>query len=272
MNLIEGKSQEFYNNLMRYNIDYGDGMTSTVIGAWNNAYSALSRFNSGQINVANILGSISGQISGITSQIESANKAMNNLGNTSRETAKALNLSAREYKSINNEEKTSEITRLQRLIEQVSTQRGAEPSLSYYRRKLYDLRGYASGTLSSKKGLATVDENGEEIILDKSSPGRYRLMNEGDVVFSHEATKKLWDFANSPNNFVGAGMLFTNSPKEKIFYNKNYNNLSSPIVNISIKGNADFETVNALKRESENIIKKAVEITFKTANKHANII
>lgn len=55
MNLIEGKSQEFYNNLMRYNIDYGDGMTSTVIGAWNNAYSALSRFNSGQINVANTL-------------------------------------------------------------------------------------------------------------------------------------------------------------------------------------------------------------------------
>lgn len=151
MNLIEGKSQEFYNNLMRYNIDYGDGMTSTVIGAWDNAYSALSRFNSGQINVANTLGSISGQISGITSQIEGANKAMNDLGNTSRETAKALNLSAREYKNVNNEEKTSEITRLQRLIEQISTQRGSEPSLGYYKRKLYDLRGYASGTLSSKK-------------------------------------------------------------------------------------------------------------------------
>ena len=271
MNLIEGKSQEFYNNLMRYNIDYGDGMTSTVIGAWDNAYSALSRFNSGQIKVANTLGSISGQISGIASQIESANKAMNDLGNTSRETAKALNLSAREYKNVNNEEKTSEITRLQRLIEQISTQRGSEPSLGYYKRKLYDLIGYASGTLSSKKGLATVDENGKEIILDKSSPGRYRLMNEGDVVFSHEATKKLWNFANSPNNFVGAGML-ANSSKEKIFYNKNYNNLSSPIVNINIKGNADFETVNALKRESENIIKKAVEITFKTANKYAEII
>lgn len=96
-------------------------------------------------------------------------------------------------------------------------------------------------------------------------------MNEGDVVFSHEATKKLWDFANSPNNFVGTGMLASSS-KEKIFYNKNYNNFSSPIVNINIKGNADFETVNALKRESKNIIKKAVEITFKTANKHANII
>ena len=107
-----------------------------------------------------------------------------------------------------------------------------------------------------KKGLATVDENGKEIILDKSFPGRYRLTNEGGVVFSHEATKKLWDFANSSNNFVGVGVL-TNSSKEKIFYN----NLSSLILNINIRGNADFETVNALKRESENIIKKAVEIS-----------
>ena len=40
-----------------------------------------------------------------------------------------------------------------------------------------------------------------------------------------------------------------------------------------IKGKwwGDFETVNALKRESENIIKKSVEITFKTANKYAEI-
>lgn len=35
---------------------------------------------------------------------------------------------------------------------------------------------------------------------------------------------------------------------------------------------ADRETVTALKRESENIIKKAVEMTFKTADKHASII
>ena len=169
------------------------------------------------------------------------------------------------------EEKISEITRLQRLIEQISTQKGAEPSLGYYKRKLSTLQGYASGTFSARKGLAVVDEKGKEIIFDKSINGRYRLMNDGDIVFSHDATKKLWDFANSPNNFVGTQIL-PNNPKEKIFYNKNFNNLSSPIININIKGNADFETVNALKRESENIIRKAVELTFKTANKYAEIM
>ncbi len=205
-------------------------------------------------------------MSGITSQIENANKAMNNLTENSKETTKALNLYAREYKNVKNEEKISEISRLQRLIEQISTQKGAEPSLGYYKRKLYRLQGYASGTFSAKKGLAMVDENGKEIILDKSAPGRYRLMNDGDIVFSHDATKKLWDFANSPNNFVGTQIL-PNSPKEKIFYN----NIPSPIININIKGTADFETVNALKRESENIIKRAAQLTFRTANTYAEI-
>lgn len=63
-----------------------------------------------------------------------------------------------------------------------------------------------------------------------------------------------------------------NSFKEKVFYNKTLNNISSPVINLNISGNADLTTVNALKRESENIIKKAAELTFKMANKYAEII
>lgn len=57
--------------------------------------------------------------------------------------------------------KISEISRLQRLIEKISTQKGAEPSLGYYKRKVYNLQGHAIGTFSAKKGLAMVDENGK---------------------------------------------------------------------------------------------------------------
>lgn len=299
MSLIEGKTQEFYNNLMRWNIEYGDGMASTVINAWDKAYSALHRFNSGGINVAGTLDSIGWKISDITSgvsnisnrmsgisdrmsgisdrmsninsRINDANRSMKNLSDTSRETARALNLAAREYKAVNNEEKTNEISRLQRLIEQANTDRGAEPSLGYYKRKLYNLRGYAGGTFSAKKGLAAVDENGKEIILDKSSNGRYRLMNDGDIVFSHEAAKRLWNFANNHNNFVGRG-AFPDTFKGKNLYNKMLNNISSPTINVNISGNADAGVVNALKRESENIVKRAVQMTFDTANKYARII
>ena len=88
------------------------------------------------------------------------------------------------------------------MIEQISTQKGAKPSLGYYKRKLYNLQGYSSGTFSAKKGLAKVDETGKEIILEKDSPGRYKFINGGNIVFPHDATKKLWDFVNSKNNFL----------------------------------------------------------------------
>ena len=58
MNLIQNRSQEFYDNLMRWNADYGDGMASTVINAWNKAYAALDRFHYKQFGVSGALSDI----------------------------------------------------------------------------------------------------------------------------------------------------------------------------------------------------------------------
>ena len=153
----------------------------------------------------------------------------------------------------------------------MSADRGAEPSLSYYKRKLYNLRGYAKGTYSARKGMAKVFEQGSEMILGKDN-GKYRLMNEGDIVFNHEATKRLWDFANNSKDFIGQSISKGIPRYKEIAINRTYTNNSSPIINLNISGNADRETEKKKKRESKNIIKKAVEMTFKIANKHANII
>ena len=153
----------------------------------------------------------------------------------------------------------------------MSADRGAEPSLSYYKHKLYNLRGYAKGTYSAQKGMAKVFEQGSEAILGKNN-GKYRLMNEGDIVFNHEATKRLWDFANNSKDFISQNISKSIPKYKEVAVNRTYTSNSSPVINLNISGNADRETVNALKKESENIIKKAVEMTFKTANKHANIM
>ncbi|MBR2735653.1 MAG: hypothetical protein IKE05_05625, partial [Clostridia bacterium] len=197
---------------------------------------------------------------------------MRGLSGASQEAARTLGLAAREYRNLNREEKENEIARLQRIIESMSADRGAEPALGYYKRKLYSLRGYAKGTFSAKKGVAKVFEEGSETILNKESGGKYRLMNEGDIVFNHDATKRLWDFANNSKDFINQNISKSIPRYKEIAVNRTYTNNSSPVINLNISGNADRETVNALKRESENIIKKAVEMTFKTANKHASII
>ncbi len=271
MNLIQNRSQEFYDNLMKWNADYGDGMTSTVINAWNKAYAALDRFHYKQFGVSGALSDIASQISGISANIQSASNEMHGLSGASQEAARALGLAAREYRNLNREEKENEIARLQRIIESMSADRGAEPALGYYKRRLYSLRGYAKGTYSAQKGMAKVFEQGSEMILGKDN-GKYRLMNEGDIVFNHEATKRLWDFANNSKDFIDQSISKGIPRYKEIAINRTYTNNSSLIINLNISGNADRETVNALKRESENIIKKAVETTFKTANKHASII
>ena len=55
------------------------------------------------------------------------------------------------------------------------------------------------------------------------------------MVFSHEATKKLWDFANNPKNFIGQNLIPQNMNEKKIAINHNFSNVSSPVINVNIK-------------------------------------
>ena len=367
MRLIEGQTQEFYDRLMKWNLDYGDGTRETVIKVWDKAYEELGKFNTGQINVAGTLAYISEQmrgidesivginkqvdsvnatIDGVSKQIDKTTDTINNLKNAAVEAGKALNFAKEEYVKLADEERKRALEKENEAVRLADIQFNSEQltgarlkkylddTLNYYRpenseKRINEIKeqfnkqiaenknsqifpkefeapintlkeqakkflpetlkeqlkiiknsfsnfpklfGYAKGTQSAKKGLAKVDEKGKEAILSKATDGRYRFMNEGDVVFTKEATKRLWEFANSKTNFVGQQVI----PKEigtRTFYNNNtVNNMSNPIVNIEIKGNADIETVRALRNESEKIVKKAVEETLKTANKYAKIM
>lgn len=60
MALINKGGQAFYDELIRWNKVYGDGITSTITSAWDSAYSALNKYRDslGQINVDYALGQI----------------------------------------------------------------------------------------------------------------------------------------------------------------------------------------------------------------------
>lgn len=59
---------------------------------------------------------------------------------------------------------------------------------------------YASGTLSAKAGLATVDEKGNELIIPRQ--GRYRMMEYGDTVVPHNLSQRLFEVASNPLRFI----------------------------------------------------------------------
>ena len=65
MRLIKGKSKDFYDDLMEYNTIYGDGMTETVVTAWETGYTAMDKYNGGLYDVLGTLQKISAEMESI---------------------------------------------------------------------------------------------------------------------------------------------------------------------------------------------------------------
>lgn len=68
--LIEGKSRDYYNNLMKWNDEYGDSLSTTVDDAWNAAYNAMDKYNDGQLNVLGTLRNITNELQNVQREME----------------------------------------------------------------------------------------------------------------------------------------------------------------------------------------------------------
>lgn len=113
--------------------------------------------------------------------------------------------------------------------------------------------GYKKGTRSATPGLHPVDEEGRgsELIIAKNGT----ILNSpsgGEVVFTKEMTDKLFDFSKNPDMFV------ENLKKQSIPDIPMITNTVTQTVpvNINIAGNADMNTVNAIKEMLPKEMKK----------------
>lgn len=114
--------------------------------------------------------------------------------------------------------------------------------------KKSDIVGYASGTKNATAGLHELYEQGAETLFVSSSGGKYRILNDGDKVFSAKATDFLYDFANSE------GKVLTQMLKN-VLGSSLFDNIIPPITNneinmgdINVHGNADMKTVSEIRR------------------------
>ena len=123
--------------------------------------------------------------------------------------------------------------------------------LTYEQVKAMSLKvGYRKGTKSSTPGVHTVGEDGQEFMVTKSG---IALVTPGnDVVFTKDMTDTLWDFSKNPN-------MFTEDLKKQTVPDiPMINNTVTQTVpvNINIAGNADMNTVNAIKEMLPKEMKK----------------
>lgn len=70
--LIEGRSEEFYNRLIAWNRQYGTGIDADVDMKWKNAYKALETFGGKQFDVLSVMNDLTKAGDGFTHSLEEA--------------------------------------------------------------------------------------------------------------------------------------------------------------------------------------------------------
>ena len=114
--------------------------------------------------------------------------------------------------------------------------------------------GYRKGTKSATPGLKPFDEEGrgsEIIITDDGT--MLRDFSAGDMVLNKDMANNLWNIAKNPN-------LYTDGLKNNLVTDVpmvNNNNVAQTVpITINIEGNADMNTVNAIKEMLPKEMKK----------------
>ena len=77
--LIEGRSQEFYNRLIEWNRQYGTGIDADVTLKWNNAYAALETFGGKQFSVLEVMNDLTFAADGFNESLRQAVEEAGNL-------------------------------------------------------------------------------------------------------------------------------------------------------------------------------------------------
>lgn len=243
IDLINGKSQEFYNDLMTYTMTYTDKSMHEFTTLWNHAYDALMKYGNGQIDVDMVLALLGNDILATEAKIKSleasANAASNSTKNGINATREAVELLNREleeaaqnYNNLNNQIAASPVNTVSPTTVYPTFQGGAKDNTSMIR-MLKLLPKFHDGGI--------VGGNGEVFA---------KLMS-GEVVSTQ---KQAETFLNKTlPNLVQAGNRISTSTN---------NNSSFSLGGITINGNADSNTVSQLKNLQKNI----GDIIFKIIN------
>lgn len=223
IDLINGKTQEFYNDLYNYTLTYTDKSEYEFNKLWNSAYDALSKYGNGQIDVLTVLAYLDEQIAQTELRIKALEAASNTTKNGINATREAVELLNKELEKSND----------------LQQKAGKIPLLS-----VSDMRSPASLMNANKdfieyiKNLPKYHDGG---IVDGKGEVFAKLMS-GEVVSTQRQAETF--LTQTLPNLIDTGTRVSNN---------NTNTTSLSLGNIIINGNANQETVSSLKNLQKEI-------------------
>ena len=282
MQLIDGKSQAFYEQLSAYVSTYTTKSNAELQILWNNAYLALDKYTQGHYNTMAVMNLLDWNISqtdqkiaNMNTQISQTSSAIATVSSKISSLASAISDYARSLNGMTDAQKKASESAPQLKnyegyffgIRYQATAATAREAAQAIRVKMHTNYGgniknimsvdeiekrlttYASGTRHAKGGLAIKDENGYELTLDKPAAGRYAVLNEGAVVFTSEQTEKLWELSKNPVRFLSpilASASVAAGAMRSTSVVDSRNQVINPSITIQVQGNATLEGVDAL--------------------------
>lgn len=266
INLINSKTQEFYNDLYYYTLTYTTKSDYEFNKLWNDAYDALEKYGNGQIDVSAVLAFLAIQIEDCDNKIktleESINSAKNSVGgladaiiNKMGEAAEVTGILLDEMEAVNEATNGTQrhIPGTPISYSSVSSvpNFGSPRDFSSY---VNNIINTVHGTVTARK-LKTYHSGG--IVEGGSGLNKYtevlaKLMS-GEVVITPNQAK-----------------TFMSKTLPTLSTSNVTNNQMSPSISIgdiNISGNADSSTVSQLKE----IQKEIVDSVFKAVNGQRNL-
>jgi TP901 family phage tail tape measure protein len=246
MDLINSKSQTFYNDLMAYNAIYSDKTKNEIKNLWDSAYDSLSHYGTAQIDVLATLEKLTSKMSAYsavtkatrnTGSISNDNTYTVKKGDTLSKIADWFGISLSDLVSANSNIKSVKV--------------GQKVKIPTYAtgidKILYDQ-------------IANVDDGlGKELIIHAPSKGRLTSLEYGSTVYDASATKNILDSLAMNSQSIMASQLSTNLQSNLSFVTPNKSSETYKIeIPINIQGNADAVALNQLRKDIPDLVYKAI--------------
>ena len=225
MALINKKSDILYDNLMDWNMKYGDGLRDTVVNGWNEAYKALEYYKDA-LNGLDVVGSLGKIDSGLKNPSVSVDKALIQ----SIKTRMMANSNAwAEANKIGDEQRKKQ---LHEDNIKLASQIGAKYNSSEGRWYLDGVPLYHTGGIVGGSGLKTTEE--------------FAKLLKGEVIATESQISNFMKYV-LPNLISSPQAMSTQT---------NNNSIGDINLSFNIAGNLDKTVVPDIKKISEDAINK----------------
>jgi cell division septum initiation protein DivIVA len=300
--MIDNDTGELYGKLLNYCLTYTSTTETEFNYMWTSAQSAMEEYNTANLStygllellqgkiyeVDNAINAVADSISEYEDKIQAVEDKLNNLSeaaaNAKSAATEAID-STSDYKykykydgltyySTKSQKEDAVIDILNQMTKRDTNAKALLKSKGWQGLSSMISSGiskYAKGTKSAKGGITNFDEEGlySELIPYQVGEGRYTILPQGNPVFSKSMTNELFDFASDPTSYMKS--IFDSGYQRDYKAVSNNTSMSSS-VNINIAGDATQSTVNALKAQADNIIKRATQNVMNAALRNKNII